>query len=82
MREKDHESKAKYALLGAAIKGRDQSSPSHPRWHLRPTPWTLLPMQPVRTLGKDMPEPVAPHKNMTNLWSVGTLKDGLCPGTP
>ena len=45
-------------------------------------PRTLLPMQPVRTLGKDMPEPVAPHKNMTNLWSVGTLKDGLCPGTP
>ena len=44
------------------------------------TPWTLLPMQPVRTLGKGMPEPMAPHKSMSNLWSVGTLGDGLSPG--
>ena len=45
-------------------------------------PQTLLPMQPVRTLGKDMPKPMAPHKNMPNLWPMGALEDGLSPGTP
>ena len=44
--------------------------------------WTVLPMQPVRTLGKGMPEPAAPDKSMPNLWPVGTLEDGLSPGTP
>ena len=45
-------------------------------------PQTLLLMQPVRTLGKDMPKPMAPHKNMPNLWPMGALEDGLSPGTP
>ena len=45
-------------------------------------PRTLLPMQPVRTLGKGMPKPTGPHKSMPNLWPVGTLEDGLSPGPP
>ena len=49
--------------------------PSHPTQ-------TMLPMQPVRTLGKGMPEPTVPYKSMPNLWPVGTLEDGLSPGTP
>ena len=47
-----------------------------------PTPPTLLPMQPVRTLGKGMPKPAPSHKSMPNLWLVGTLEDGLSLGTP
>ena len=39
-------------------------------------------MQRVRTLDKDMPRPVAPHKHMPNLWSVGALEGGLSPGMP
>ena len=66
----------------AAIKGRDQPGPRHPRMGVKMTPWTLLLMQPVRTLGKCMPKPVAPHKSMPNLWSMGTLEDGLSPGMP
>ena len=38
LREKDYERKAKYAFLVAAIKVRDQSSPSHPRPGLKTTP--------------------------------------------
>ena len=72
-REKKRERKAKYAFLAAAIKGRDQPGPSHPRTGLKTPPWTLLPMQPVRTLGKGMPKPAAPHKSMLYLWPVGTL---------
>ena len=53
-----------------------------PDWDLRPTPQTLLLIQPVRTLDKGMPKPVAPHKSKPNLWSVGTLEDGLSPGMP
>ena len=72
-REKERERKAKYAFLVAAIKGLDQFGPSHPRTGLKtPSPPTLLPMQPVRTLGKSMP----------NLWPMGTLEDGLSPGMP
>ena len=80
-REKERERKAKYAFLAAAIKGRDQPGPSHPRTGLKTCPptRTLLPMQPVRTLGKGMPKPMAPHKTMPNLWPVGTLEDGLSP---
>ena len=37
-REKDHERKAKYVFLVAAIKGRDQPSPSHPKVGLK-IPW-------------------------------------------
>ena len=81
-REKDHERKAKYALLTAAVKRRDQASPSHPRLKLKTPSQTLLPMQPVRTLDKTMPEPAAPHKNIPKLWSVGTLRGGLSPGMP
>ena len=84
-REKEGESKAKYAFLAAAIKGRNQPSPSHPRKGLKTPPpptWTLLPMQPVRTLGKGMAKPVTPHKSMLNLWPLGTLEDELSPGTP
>ena len=29
-----------------------------------------------------MPEPTAPRKSMPNLWSIGTLENGLSPGTP
>ena len=62
---------------------REEISPAQviPDWDLRP-PQTLLPMQPVRTLDKGMPEPVGPDKLIPNLWSVGTLEDGLSPGTP
>ena len=78
-REKDHERKAKYAFL-ATIK----ISPAQviTDWNLRLPPRTLLPMQPVRTLDKNMPEPTAPHKSMLNLWSVGTLRGRLSPGMP
>ena len=60
---------------------REEISPAQviPKWGLR-SPGTLLPMQPVRTLGKGMPELTAPHKSMPNLWSMGTLEDGLFPG--
>ena len=62
-REKECERKAKYAFLAAAIKGRNQPGPSHPRTGLRtPPPRTLLPVQPVRTLGKGMPKLMAPTK--------------------
>ena len=82
-REKERERKAKYAFLVAAIKGLDQFGPSHPRTGLKtPSPPTLHPMQPVRTLSKSMPKPAAPYKNMPDLWPVGTLEDGLSPGTP
>ena len=82
-REKERERKAKYAFLAAAIKGGDQAGPSHPRTGLKnPPPATLLPMQPVRTLGKGMPKPAAPNKSMPNLWPVGSLEDGLSPGMP
>ena len=37
-REKEHERKAKYALLAAAIKERDQPGPSHPRTGLKIPP--------------------------------------------
>ena len=37
-REKERERKAKYAFLVAAIKGRDQPGPSHPRTGLNTTP--------------------------------------------
>ena len=37
-REKDRKRKAKYAFLVAAIKGRDQPSPSHPKVGLK-IPW-------------------------------------------
>ena len=62
---------------------REEISPAQviPDRGLRP-PQTLLPMQPVRTLGKCMPKPMAPHKSKPNLWSVGTLEDGLSPGMP
>ena len=43
------------------------------------TPQILLLMKPVRTLGKGMPKPVAPHKSMPNLWPMGTLEDALSP---
>ena len=39
-------------------------------------------MQPVRTLRKGMLKATAPQKSMLNLWPVGTLEDGLSPGTP
>ena len=39
-------------------------------------------MQPVRTLGKGMPKPVAPHKSMPSRWPTGTLEDGLSLGMP
>ena len=82
-REKECERKAKYAFLEAAIKGRDQPGPSHPRTGLKsPQPRTLLPMQQIRTLGKGMPKPTGPHKSMPNLCPVGTLEDGLSPGMP
>ena len=38
-REKEHERKAKYAFLVAAIKGRDQPGPSHPRTGVKTPPW-------------------------------------------
>ena len=80
-REKEHERKAKYAFLVAAIKGRDQPGPSHPRLGLKILPrQTLLPMQPVRTLSKGVPKPTAPNKSMPDLWPMGTLEDGLSPG--
>ena len=37
-REKDRERKAKYTFLAAAIKGRDQPGPSHPRPGLKTPP--------------------------------------------
>ena len=37
-REKDHKRKAKYVFLVAAIKGRDQPGPSHPRLGLKTPP--------------------------------------------
>ena len=37
-RKKEHERKAKYAFLVAAIKGRDQVGPSHPRMGLKNRP--------------------------------------------
>ena len=84
-REKDRERKAKYAFFASSNYGT-RFSPAQviPDWNLRcsPLPKTLLPVQPVRTLGKGMPQPVAPHKSMPNLWPVGTLEDGLSPGTP
>ena len=38
-REKECERKAKYAFLAAAIKGRDQPGPSHPRTGVKTPPW-------------------------------------------
>ena len=81
-KEKERERKAKYAFLVAAIKGRDQPGPSYPRTGLKTSPQTLLLMQPVRTLGKVMPKPAAPHKSMPSLWPMGTLEDRLSPGMP
>ena len=40
-REKERERKAKYAFLAAAIKGRDQPGPSHPRTGLKTLPPNL-----------------------------------------
>ena len=40
-REKERERKAKYAFLAAAIKGRDQPGPSHPRTGLKSLPPNL-----------------------------------------
>ena len=85
-REKDCERKAKYAFLVAAIKGRDQPSPSHPIPGLKtttphPAP-NLASDAASQDTGQRMPEPMAPHKSMPNLWSMGTLEDGLFPGTP
>ena len=46
-REKEHERKAKYAFLVAAIKGRDQPGPSHPRTGPKTTPPPSPPPDPT-----------------------------------
>ena len=63
--EKECERKAKYVFLAAAIKGRDQPGPSHPRMGLKPRPRSRP--RPcfqcrVRTLGKGMPKLAVPTK--------------------
>ena len=80
-REKDRERKAKYAFLVAAIKGRDQPSPSDPRPGLR------NPLDPAsdatsQDTGQRHARTHGPHKSVPNLWSMGRLEDGLSPGMP
>ena len=81
-REKERERKAKYAFLAAAIKGRDQPGPSHPRKGFKtPHTRTLLQMQPVQDTGQRHAHTRGPPKSMPNLWPMGTLEDGLSTGT-
>ena len=82
-REKERERKAKYAFLAAAIKGRDQPGPSHPRKGFKtPHTRTLLQMQPVQDTGQRHAHTRGPPKSMPNLWPMGTLGDGLSLGMP
>ena len=80
-RENEHERKAKYALLAAAIKEKISPAQVIPDWDLRPT---LDPASDATSqdTGQKHAQTCSPHKSMPNLWSVGTLEDGLSPGTP
>ena len=82
--EKECERKAKYAFLAAAIKGRDQPGPSHPRTGLKTPPHPPDPASHATSqdTGQRHAQTRGPHKSMPNLWPMGTLKDGLSPGTP
>ena len=52
-----------------------------PQWGLR------LPLDPAsdatsQDTGQRHVQTRGPHKSMPNLWPMGTLEDGLSPGTP
>ena len=55
-----------------------------PDQDLRPPPTALNPASDAASqdTGQRMPEPMAPHKSVPNLWSMGRLEDGLSPGMP
>ena len=66
---------------------REEISPAQviPDRDLRPRPHPTLNLASDaanQDTGQRMPKPMAPHKSMPNLWSMGTLEDGLFPGTP
>ena len=61
-REKDHERKAKYAFSAAAIKGRDQPSPSHPRPGLKIPPGPCFLCNQSGHWAKACPNPRPPTK--------------------
>ena len=95
-REKERERKAKYAFLAAAIKGRDQPGPSHPRTGLKTCPptRTLLPMQTSQDTGQRHAQTHGPPQNYaqpvasgdTGRWTVPTSQTWRvecpqgCPG--
>ena len=79
-REKDRERKAKYAFSVAAIKGRDQPSPSHPRPGLKIPPGPCFLCNQSGHWAKACPNPQSPRKGVPDLWPMGTLEDGLSPG--
>ena len=97
-REKEHERKAKYAFLVAAIKGRDQPGPSHPRTRFKTRPSAPDPASDATSSGhraKACPHPRSPQKHAqpmangdTGRWTVcrdalATLgKSPLLPRTP
>ena len=62
-REKDHDRTAKYAFLAAAVKGRDQPGPSHPRTGLKtPPPRPCVQCNQSGHLAKACPNPRPPTK--------------------
>ena len=74
-REKDHERKAKYAFLVAAIKGRDQPSPSHPKLGLKIPPGPCFRCNQSEHWAKACPNSWPPTK------ACPICPDGLSPGT-
>ena len=82
-REKERERKAKYALLAAAIKGRDQPGPSHPRTGFKtPHPRTLLPMQRVQDTGQRHAHTHGPPKACPTCGQWGHWKMECPQGCP
>ena len=62
-KEKERERKAKYAFLVAAIKGRDQAGPSHPRTGLKtPPPGPCFRCNQLGQWAKACPNPRPPTK--------------------
>ena len=84
-REKDHEKKAKYALLAAAIKGRDQPSPSHPRLRLKTPPRPCSQCNQSGHWAKACLNPWPPTKSCPTCGQWGHSKMYCpqgCPSTP
>ena len=82
-KKKEHERKDNMPFWWQQLRKEISLAQVIPERGLRPPlPQTLLPMQPARTLGKGMPKPADPHKNMPNLWPMGTLKMDCPQGSP